>query len=246
MTDWQGRGFAALCGLALGGTAVAVFAQGQGAAPASRAQVEQIVRDYILANPEIIPEAMKRLEARQAASAVDANRVALETPYANAWAGAADADVTLVEFYDYACGYCRAAVPDIERLLREDSKLKVVYRELPVLGPSSDEAARLSLAVARGSGFRAFHDGLYARGALSPQKLNAAAAAAGLDAAEQAAARTDAAATREIDQNITLARALSLTGTPSFVVGDQVLQGAVGYEALKAAVAAARASARRP
>jgi hypothetical protein len=109
------------------------------------------VRSYLLEHPEVLPEAMDRLRAREAAQAVDRNREALETPFHGAWAGAADADVVLVEFFDYACSFCRASNSDVERLLREDSRLKVVWREYPVLGPSSEEAAIASLAAAKAS-----------------------------------------------------------------------------------------------
>ena len=113
-----------------------------------RAAIEKIVREYILSHPEILPEAMENLRAQELGKTVAANRAAIETPIGDAWDGAADADVTLVEFYDYACGYCRASIADIDRLLAEDKKLKIVYRDMPVLGDDSLEAARLSVAAA--------------------------------------------------------------------------------------------------
>ena len=85
---------------------------------------------------------------------------ALETPFASSWKGAAKPDVMLVEFFDYACGYCRASNPHIERLLKEDKGLRVVYRELPILGPESVAAARVSLAASKAGRFRQFHDAL--------------------------------------------------------------------------------------
>ncbi len=132
---WKTALVAGLLGIAIGAGAMLV-ANGY------------FVRSYLLEHPEILPEAMDRLRDREAAQAVARNREALETPFHGAWAGAADGDVVLVEFFDYACGYCRASNPDVARLLGEDPRLKVVWRDFPVLGPASDQAAIASLAAA--------------------------------------------------------------------------------------------------
>lgn len=227
---------AGLAGLVIGG---AVMAAAQGGGPA-RAEIEAIVRDYILAHPEIIQEAAAKLHERELAKAVEANREAIETPFASAWAGAADGDVVLVEFFDYACGFCRKSVADIDRLLAEDSGLKVVWRELPVLGPDSQTAAQASLAAAQAGKFRPFHEAMFAAGRPSAEAIAAARKVAGL-AAGSAASGARVSHQAEIDKNYELARAIGASGTPTFVIGDHVLQGAVGYDALKAAVAAARA-----
>jgi len=193
------------------------------------------IRSYLLENPEILPEAMDRLRAREAAQAVEQSRAALEAPFHSAWAGAADGDVVLVEFFDYACGYCRAANPDVERLLAEDPRLKVVWREYPVLGPDSEQAAVASLAAAEAGRFRAFHERLFAAG-----RPTGATVAAAADAAGVAAPALTPEYRAELERNFELGRAIGATGTPTFVVGDRILQGAVGYEALKEAVEAAR------
>lgn len=225
---------AAVLGLAVGASVMA-FA-GQGGGGGDRSQIEGIVREYILANPEILPEAMERLQQRDAARVVDQNRAALETPFHGAWAGAQDGDVVLVEFFDYACGFCRSSNPDVERLLREDDRLKVVWRELPVLGPDSEAAARASLAAARQGRFTQFYERLFALGRPSASNVAGALQAAGVGASVP-----EAEARGEIQKNMQLAQAIGATGTPTFVVGDKVLEGAVGYEALKAAIDAARA-----
>ena len=225
---------AGIAGLIVGGAAVALAGQGPSADP-GRAEVEGIIRDYILANPEIIPEAVKRLQQRELGQAIDANRAAFETPFASAWAGAEDGDVVLVEFFDYACGFCRKSNPDIERLLAEDENLKVVWRELPVLGPDSQSAAEVSLAAARSGKFREFYETLFELGRPTAATIAEAKAAVGVTAAPSADFQA------EIEKNYELARAVNASGTPTFVVGDQVLQGAVGYEALKEAIAEARA-----
>ncbi len=226
--------FAAAAGAA---ATVAVMASGPPVATNDRAAIEKIVREYILANPEILPEAMDVLRAREVAKVVNSNRKAIETPFAGAWEGAADADVTVVQFFDYNCGFCRTSMADIEKLLATDKRVRVVYREFPVLGPNSDNAARISLAAAKAGKYADFHRAVYAAGQPEPRVVERIAKGLGIDLAYA----TDPAAQAEIDANLNLARPLGMTGTPSWVIGDKVLSGAVGYAALKEAVAAARA-----
>lgn len=225
-----------LIAFAAGALATAAVTSGNPVASNDRAAIETIVREYILSHPEILPEAMDKLRDREVAKAVKANRVAIETPFAGAWEGASDADVTLVEFFDYNCGFCRASIPVVDRLLREDKKLKVVYREFPVLGPDSESAARASLAAAKVGKYAAFHRALFAAGKPEPQVVTRVAKALGVDLAFAGTA----AARAEVESNLSLARPLALSGTPSWVIGEKVLSGAVGYEALKDAVAEAR------
>lgn len=203
-----------------------------------RAAIEKIVREYILTHPEILPQAMENLRSQELGKVVEANRKLIETPVGDAWEGAPDADVTLVEFYDYACGYCRASIADIDRLLAEDKKLKVVYRDMPVLGQDSVEAARLSVAAAMAGKFNVLHKPLYTKGRPTPDVLAAARKEIGLDKAAIANPAVD----QELTKNIQLQRDLDLSGTPAWVVGSKVLVGAVGYDALKAAIAEARAA----
>ena len=228
---------AGLGGIAVGAAAVALAGQsGSLSSSPDRARVEGIVRDYILTNPEIIPEAVKRLQERESGKLVDSRRAAFETPFAGAWAGAENGDVVLVEFFDYACGFCRKTNEDIYRLLKEDPKLKVVWRELPVLGQSSVDAAEVSLAAARQGKFRQFYDQMFAQGRPEASAIAAAQRAAGVTGGTE-----DPAFQAEIDKNYELARTINASGTPTFVVGDQVLQGAVGYDVLKDAIQRARA-----
>lgn len=229
-------------GLSVLAGAGAMFAlQTTGAADPEKARIEKIVREYILEHPEIIPEAIEKLQARAMAKVVAANRAAIETPFADAWTGNPRGDVTVVEFYDYACGFCRQSLADINRLIAEDKGVKVVFRELPVLSEESEIAARASLAAAEQGKFVAFHDALFAAGRPAAATIKAANARAGIDTTRAtAAARTDRVAT-EIAGNLALARQLGATGTPTWVVGDQVLSGAIGFEGLKKAVAEARA-----
>jgi protein-disulfide isomerase len=211
-----------------------------GTAAALHGRSGEGVRAYLLQNPEVLQEAMERLRLKQVAAQIAPHRKAIETPYAGAWIGAKDGDVTLVQFFDYACGYCKASLPDVERLVREDPKVKVVFRELPILSQESEVAARASLAAAEQGRFAAFHDAMYAAGRPGPDTIAAAVRTAGLDQAKLQAAMDTPRAEQELGQNIELARTLGFTGTPSWVVGNQVLSGAVGYDALKKAVAEAR------
>lgn len=206
-----------------------------------KAAIERIVHDYILEHPEIIPEAVERLQAKRIADSIGSSRSAIETPYAGAWEGAAKGDVTLVEFFDYACGYCRASLPDLAKLVGEDKGLKIVYRELPILSDESIEAAKVSLLAAEKGHYLAFHRALYASGRVTRDTVLAAAAKAGIGKAEAEAAIASKRYDTEIQSNIALAQKLHATGTPTFVIGDQVLNGAVGHDALKKAVDAARA-----
>lgn len=228
-----------LIAAAAGAAAVAIATGGSTPVGSTdKAAIEKIVRDYILEHPEILPEAMERLQDRESAKAVAANKKAVETPFKGAWEGNPNGDVVLVQFFDYACGYCRASLPDIDRLLREDPKLKIVYREMPVLGPDSEAAARLSLSVAStAQDYGRFHRALYAAGRPDAAARTKLAAAYGVPAAPSPNPVIEA----ELAANEQLQAALRITGTPTWIVGDRMLSGAVGYDALKAAVAEARA-----
>lgn len=229
---WKASLIAGIAGLAIGGLGVSIY---YGLRAPNRAEIEAIVHDYLLGHGELLPQAMERAQQRQSSAAVGQNRAALETPWHGAWAGAAHGDVVLVEFFDYACGYCRASNPDIDRLLREDPRLKVVWRELPVLGPDSQAAANVSLAAAEQGRFRAFHDRMFALGQPSAAVVAQAAQETGVrPGAPTATGRA------EMVRNVTMAQTIGATGTPTFVIGNRVLQGAVGYQALRDAIAEAR------
>ena len=193
------------------------------------------VREYLLAHPEVIPEAMTRLQDRENGKLVAQHRESITRPYASAWAGNARGDVTVVEYLDYNCGYCRATLPVVAQLVARDPKVRVVYRELPVLAESSRAAARASLAAAAQGKHARFHEALYAGGPVTPTSIAAAGRAAGIDPAR---VPTDAQA--ELDRNLEVARTLGFSGTPSWVIGDRILSGAQPLETLEAAVKAAR------
>jgi protein-disulfide isomerase len=226
----------------LGGIAIGAAIAGAPGDTSDKAAIEAVVRNYILAHPEIIPEAMERLRSNEAAKAISADRKGIETPFAGAWAGNPNGDVTLVMFTDYSCGYCRASAPEIDKLLAEDPKLKVVWREIPVLGPQSEIAARVALAAAKQGHYLPFHRAVFADGRPDQAHLAAAGKAAGLDAARLATDSKGSDVAREIDANIAIASRIGVNGTPAFVVGDKLLSGAVGHDAIAKAIAEARKS----
>jgi protein-disulfide isomerase len=199
----------------------------------------RIVRQGLLADPKILSDAVDALRDAQYAPILAANRAAIETPFASSWKGAPKADVTLVEFFDYACPYCKASNPAVDRLLQQDKGLKVVYRELPILGPDSVTAARLSLEASKLGRFGKFHDALWAAGRPAPATIAAAAQAAGIAPEPQADPEIEA----ELKRNYALAGQLGATGTPVFVIGDRVMNGAIGYDTLKQAIDDARKKA---
>lgn len=233
MTDNKGGAFgAAVIGGVAGSlltAAVLVFAAPQLLGP-------RIVREGLLREPTLLLDGQQALRRAQAVKAIEPIRAQIETPFGSAWSGAKDADVTIVYFYDYACGYCRQVNPSIDRLIAEDKKLRVVFRELPILSQDSLVAAHVSLAAAKTGKFRAFHDELFAAGRPTPDNLDKVANAVGITP-EMA---RDAAFEGEIRRNLQWAEALGGTGTPLFIIGDSIINAAVPYEELKQAVADAR------
>jgi len=199
----------------------------------------RIVRQGMLSDPQILSDTVDALRDQQYAPVLSAYRAAIETPFASSWKGSAKPDVTLVEFFDYACPYCKASNPFVDRLLKEDKDLRVVYRELPILGPDSVTAARLSLEASKQGRFAQFHDALWEAGRPAPDTIAKASQAAGIAPAPP----QDAEAEAELKRNFQLAGQLGATGTPLFVIGNRVMNGAVGYDALKQAIAAARKKA---
>ncbi len=239
---WQIAAGIALLAIVVG--LIILGSQRRAASPANRAEIEAVVRDYILEHPEILPEAIERLRGKEAANAYTANKAMLETPFESAWAGAKDGDVTLVMFSDYACGYCRVSVPHVDRLIAEDPKLKVVWREVPILGPGSEIAARGALAAAVQGQFLAFHRAMFAAGRPDPIKVTQVLRTLKIDLSRVQKDANSPVVAAELQNNRNMVSLLDgSVETPTFLVNGQLLKGAVGYEALKQAIAEARARA---
>jgi hypothetical protein len=211
--------------------------QGNYSSDPETARIEHIVHEYLINHPEIIDEARHQRDLREMAKIINPRRKEIETPYASEWAGARDGDVTLVEFFDYACPYCRATNAGVARLLAEDPNLKVVWREFPVLGENSVAAAHASMSAAKQGKFKEFHDQLYAAGPPTPESIARVQKALGLTPAQSAEFSA------ELDKNGDLARHIGTNGTPTFVIGDQIISGYLSYEGLKEAIAEARKKA---
>jgi len=209
---------------------------------------EQRVREYLLKNPEIIMEALQILQERQrAAEAENLKRTIAERsdellhdPVAPVGGNPAG-DVTLVEFFDYNCPYCRRVAPTIAELEQADSDLRVVYKEFPILGPGSQFAARAALASRKQGRYAPFHDALmHADGQLTAEAVVAIARTVGLDLEQLREDMRDPAIDRAITRNHRLAGELGITGTPSFVIGDRIIPGAVDRDTLEALIARLR------
>ena len=216
-----------------------------------RAAFGEAVRSYLLENPEVIFEAIQILEERRALAETSAEREVLETfaeaIYNDGYShvgGNPDGDVTIVEFVDYRCGFCKRAHPDMAELLDRDPNVRLITKDFPILGPDSVRAGKMALAAMAvdPSKFKALNDALMGHeGSLTEQVAYRIAGESGYDIA----ALKEKAASAEIDdrlnQNYELARALNLQGTPAFIVGSQVIRGYLPVEDMLAAVESARA-----
>lgn len=207
-----------------------------------RRAIEGVVREYILAHPEIIPEAMQNLQNKQSSEQLASVRDTVEEPYPGAVLGNPEGSVTLVEFTDFACGYCRRSVQDIDALIAANPDLRVVVRELPILSPHSEDAARMALAAAEQGRYARFYRAMFAAGQPGPEAIAAAARQAGLDMTVANEAIESPRIQQELDKNMALARQLGFNGTPSWVVGDSLISGAVGADQLLEAIKTVRES----
>lgn len=205
-----------------------------------RVAIEQLVHDYLIAHPEVLPEAMDALTHKQDAMRLAGLRDVLEQATLGTVLGNPKGKITLVEFADYACGYCRHSVEDVDALIAANPDLRVVVRELPILTPESADAAKMAIAAAQQGRYAAFHKAMYAASRPDAQSIAAAARAVGLDMTQ--AQKTIAAPTteQELVRNLDIAKRLGFSGTPSWVVGETLLTGAVGREQLAKAIADAR------
>ncbi|MQX36112.1 DsbA family protein [Roseospira navarrensis] len=211
--------------------------------------VRALVRETLLENPEIIAMALEVLqdkqaqeEAARARAAIQENRDALTAADAADVLGNPSGDVTVVEFSDYQCGYCKRVFPDLMRAVESDGNVRVVIRELPILGPESVMAARAAVASRAQGKYPEFHRALMAmRGGVSEAAVMQVAAEVGLDVEQLRVDMADPTIDETFSQNVKLARALGITGTPAFVIGGELAPGAVPLERLKAMIEAARA-----
>ena len=207
--------------------------------PEGRAAMEKIVHDYILEHPEILPQAMENLQKKENTQALSGISDDVHKPFPGAVLGNPQGKVTLVEFTDFACTFCRQSVAEVEQLIAANPDLRVVIRELPILSPQSGDAAKMALAAAEQGKYAAFHSAMFAAGRPAPDTIAAAAQAAGLDMVRARKTIADPRIEAELNRNIEFARQLGFNGTPSWIAGDALLSGAVGKDKLSEAIAAA-------
>lgn len=232
----------ALAGLALlliGGAAGWAIQSGS-AGQTDDAEFGKRVHAYIVEHPEVLVEAADKLRTQGGRDQLADLADAIEKPFPGAVLGNPNGTVTLVEFTDFACTFCRTSVADVEAVIAANPDLKVVIRELPIIAPTSDDAARWGLAAAEQGKYPAFHKAMFAAGRTDPASIEGAARAAGLDLDRARKFAQDPRVSSEIEANIGFARKLGIDGTPSWVVGEQLFTGAIGRQGLAKAVAEAR------
>ena len=222
--------------------------------PAQQREIERVVRDYLTNHPEMLLDALQAAEAKANSEAHDKAQAALverrreifddpATPVGGNPAG----DVSLVEFFDYQCPYCKEVEPSLEALARHDKELRFVYKEFPVLGPVSVTAARAALAARKQGKYVPFHRAMIAlKGKLDDAAVFKTAASVGLDVERLKRDMKDPAIDRALKSNLALAETLDIRGTPGFVIGDTIVAGAMGLDDLEKLIAAARQKERGP
>ncbi len=227
-------------------------ASAQGFTPAQRGEIETIIKDYLLKNPELLQDVMQELEKRQAIAetekakgAIAANKEAIFNSPRQVTLGNPKGDVTMVEFFDYNCGYCKRAMADMMDLLKSDPSLKIVLKEFPVLGEGSVQAAQVAAALAlqdkSGKKYLDFHQKLLSsRGPADKTRALAAEKEAGADMARLEKDMNGTEVRAALEESFKLAETLGLNGTPSYVINNDVVIGAVGLSALKEKINTAR------
>lgn len=211
-------------------------------------EFEQRVRNYLLAHPEVIGEALSRLEAKQGEQQAAAAKAASKSHEDEVFrdpdspvGGNSNGNVTLVEFFDYNCPYCRAMTPLMAKAEAADPQLRVVYKEFPILGQGSVFAAKAALAANKQGKYVAFHRALYlVRGQVDEARVIEVAASVGLDVRRLKADMQDAGINAMLEKNLRLAQALQISGTPGFVTVNEVKTGAIDLEGLQALIERAR------
>jgi len=213
-----------------------------GFTPAQRAEIVRIMRDALLRDPSILHDALQSMKDADMRSVIEAHRAALVTP-ADPVAGNLNGTVTVVEFYDTRCPYCREIEPTMAQLLAQDHAVRLVYKDLPVLGPASVLAAHALLAAQRQNGYDKLRVALmHAPPEYTKEQILAIAHKVGLDADRLARDMDDPAIATRLDANLALATALGIDGTPALVVGDVLVPGAIELSELEKDIATARAA----
>ena len=214
---------------------------------AERAQFRAEVRAYLMENPEVIMEAVGQLQQREAEAQAQAdftlvseNKAAIFDDGYSYVGGNPDGDITIVEFMDYRCGYCKKAFSEVEKLVNGDGNIRFIVKELPILGEQSMVASRFAIAtkiVAGDEGYKSVHDALMSfNGDITPTSLKRLAESFDLDGDAIIEKMDSAEVTAEIEATRDLAQTLAISGTPTFVMNDELLRGYLPYDQMKAIV----------
>ncbi len=229
-----------------------IIATAQPFSPDQRRDVEMIVKEYLLAHPEVLQEAMAALEKRQqeadavkARTSITQNKATLFNSDHQVVLGNPQGSVVMVEFFDYNCGYCKHALPDMLSLIKANPDLKFVLKEFPVLGEGSVQAAHVAVAARMqdpsGKKYLEFHQKLLGgRAPADKARALAVAKEVGFDMARIEKDIGSEEVKTTIAEDLKLADALGVNGTPSYVVGDELVVGAVGFDQLKEKLSALR------
>ncbi|MBL8907364.1 MAG: thioredoxin domain-containing protein [Rhizobiales bacterium] len=209
-----------------------------------RNEIGSIVREYMLNNPELLREVLQELEKKEAAEdgaklkvAIKDNADQIFRSSLDLVAGNPNGNVTMVEFFDYNCGYCKRAMPDVMRMVEEDGDLKLVMKEFPILGPGSLAAAKAALASKKQGKYLDFHLAMLGHeGHLEADTVMDVAKSVGLDIERLKADMASEDVGNILEANMELAQKLGIQGTPAFVVDETLIPGAIGYEGLSASV----------
>ena len=215
---------------------------------AQKKEVRALVRQYILENPEIISEAVALLQekeekakASRVVAAINSNKAALLNPPEGTVLGNPKGDVTLVEFFDYNCGYCKQVFPTLMETVKEDGKVKLVVKEFPILGNPSVVASRAALAARKQNKYGEFHTAMLShRGSLNEETIMKIAADVKIDVKRLQADMKAPEINEILQKNHQLAQALGIEGTPAIVIGEALVPGALQKDHLKELIAEAR------
>ncbi len=237
---------ALVCGLIV--AAPPGLARAAEATQPQRQDIDAIIHDYLMQHPDVLIAALRAAEDKlsrdndvKATQAVAQNRREIFDDPATPVGGNPQGNATIVEFFDYRCPYCKQVEPSLEALLKQDPKLRLVYKEFPILGPVSVTAAHAALAAQRQGKYDAFHAAMMAaRGNITDETVYQVAASVGLDVARLKHDMAAPEIAQQLKANLGLAELLDVHGTPAFIVGDKVVPGAIDLAQLKTMVADAR------
>lgn len=222
-------------------TAAAEEAPAAAPAALTKADVEKIVNEYLMNNGKVIMDAVDKYQResvqKKSADGISQNKEALFNDDKAPFVGKKDAKIVVVEFFDYNCGYCKRSLPDVQKLVEEDKDVKVIFKDFPILGPTSETGARWALAAHKQGKYFDFHQKLMAHtGAIDEDVLRGIAKEVGMDVDQAAKDAQGTEITMQIEKDRNLGSSIGISGTPAFLVNETFFPGAVGYDQLKKAI----------